>query len=90
MGRLIDPQTAYNVLTDYYHHSTDAQHAALREALGRVESVDAVRVVRCKDCRWHNNQNGATGWMPCREMQTPNDYYCASGERKDDDHEKAD
>ena len=44
MGRLIDSQTAYDVLTDYYHHSTDAQHAALREALGRVESVDAVPV----------------------------------------------
>jgi len=45
MGRLIDSQTAYDVLTDYYHHSTDAQHAALREALGQVESVDAVPVV---------------------------------------------
>jgi hypothetical protein len=45
MGRLIDSQTAYDVLTDYYHHSTDTQHAALREALGRVESVDAVPVV---------------------------------------------
>lgn len=44
MGRLIDEQTAYDVLTDYYHHSTDTQHAALREALGRVESVDAVPV----------------------------------------------
>ena len=42
MGKLIDEQTAYDVLTDYYHHSTDAQHAALKEALGRVESVDAV------------------------------------------------
>lgn len=44
MSRLIDVQTAYDVLTDYYHHSTDIQHAALREALGRVESVDAVPV----------------------------------------------
>ena len=44
MGRLIDSQTAYDVLTDYYHHTTDTQHAALREALGRVETVDAVPV----------------------------------------------
>ena len=48
MGRLIDSQTAYAVLTDYYHHTTDIQHAALKEALGRVESVDAVEVVHGK------------------------------------------
>lgn len=41
---MIDEQTAYDVLTDYYHHTTDTQHAALREALGRVETVDAVPV----------------------------------------------
>ena len=44
MGRLIDEQTAYDVLTDYYHHSTDTQHQALKEALGRVETVDAVPI----------------------------------------------
>ena len=49
MSRLIDTDAAYAVLTDYYHHSTDTQHAALREALGRVESVDAVQV---KHGRW--------------------------------------
>jgi len=45
MGRrLIDTDAAYAVLTDYYHHSTETQHAALKEALGRVETVDAVPV----------------------------------------------
>lgn len=49
MDRLIDEQTAYDILTDYYHHTTDTQHAALKEALGRVETVDAVPV---KHGRW--------------------------------------
>ena len=49
MGKLIELDAAYAVLTDYYHHSTDTQHAALREALGRVETVDAVPV---KHGRW--------------------------------------
>ena len=49
MGRVIDTDAAYAVLTDYYHHTTDTQHAALREALGRVETVDAVPV---KHGRW--------------------------------------
>lgn len=44
MGRLIDSQTAYDVLTDYYHQNTDIQHKALQEALGRVPTVDAVMV----------------------------------------------
>ena len=45
MGKWINTDAAYAVLTDYYHHSTETQHAALREALGRVETVDAVPVV---------------------------------------------
>lgn len=49
MDRLIDEQTAYDILTDYYHHTTDTQHTALREALGRVETVDAAPV---KHGRW--------------------------------------
>ena len=44
MGRVIDTDSAYAVLTDYYHHSTDTQHEALKEALGRVETVDAVPI----------------------------------------------
>ena len=33
---LIDKQKTYEVLTDYYHHSTQQQHMALREALEQV------------------------------------------------------
>lgn len=60
MGRLIDEQTAYAVLTDYYHHTTDTQHAALREALGRVETVDAVPVVHG---RWREDTGGYGFWI---------------------------
>ena len=41
MTRLIDTQDAFNVLTDYYHHSTHVQHLALQEALNKVPTVDA-------------------------------------------------
>ena len=36
MADLIDRQTAYDVLTEFYHHTTDIQHMALHEALNRV------------------------------------------------------
>ena len=86
MGRVIDTDAAYAVLTDYYHHSTDTQHAALREALGRVETVDAVRVVRCKDCRFSDWYTAVNGKRYCYCMEhgssghEDNDF-CSHGER---------
>lgn len=41
MIRLINAQDAFNVLSDYYHHSTHVQHLALQEALNKVPTVDA-------------------------------------------------
>ena len=41
MARLIDADTAYKVLTDYYHHNTDVQHIALTLALNKVPTVEA-------------------------------------------------
>ena len=40
MPRLIDADEAYKVLTDYYHHKTEIQHKALKEAIGKVPTVD--------------------------------------------------
>ena len=42
MPRLIDADEAYKVLTDYYRHRTETQHEALKEAIERVPTVDAV------------------------------------------------
>ena len=36
---LIKREDAYEVLTEYYHHKTEIQHKALREALDRVPSA---------------------------------------------------
>lgn len=88
MGRMIDTDTAYTVLTDYYHHSTDAQHAALKEALGRVESVDAVPVVHGE---WTDKDGGIATCSVCGDRwgvwsvmkYCPN---CGADMRKDGDH----
>jgi len=89
MGRLIDSQTAYDVLTDYYHHTTDTQHAALREALGRVESVDAVPVVRCKNCI-HWGKYPVSTVLPqyhkcgmATYKSTMDDDFCSDGRNSD-------
>lgn len=44
MGRLIDTNDVYNVLTEYYHHKTATQHVALIDALSAAKTVDAIPV----------------------------------------------
>lgn len=45
MGRLIDIDEAYKVLTDYYHHRTEIQHKALKEAIERVPIADIDAII---------------------------------------------
>ena len=38
------------------------------------------RIVRCKDCRFRDDPNSVISeWLPCHFVDTPNDWYCASG-----------
>ena len=49
-----------------------------------MPTIDAVPVVRCKDCKHYN-----AGFECLREgygIEYPQDWYCADGERKDDEH----
>ena len=50
-------------------------------------TVDAVQVVRCKDCRWWctDCMPEEFGWCDATvNRSTVEDWYCADGERKDD------
>lgn len=38
-GRLVDIDEVYKVLSEQYHHTTDLQHTALREALAKVPTA---------------------------------------------------
>lgn len=59
-------------------------HDHIEELITRtIPTVDAVEVVRCKDCRfWHND-----GIMTTCDRMIGNGYeanwFCANGERKD-------
>ena len=44
-------------------------------------TVDAVQVVRCKDCLWRHDDSSPT-WLPCMGRETPDDWFCADGERR--------
>ena len=64
-----------------------------REAEGCLELAEAqdviqemfVDAVRCKDCRYWKNEilrGNHSSWLPCMDVQTRSDFYCADGKRK--------
>lgn len=83
MPRYIDADEAYKVLTDYYHIRTELQHKALKEAMERVPTVDAVEVVRCKDCEWRNCLRCYHKRSGMDDLVGENDY-CSWGKRRED------
>ena len=74
--RLIDEDEAFKVLSAYYKHRTPVQNSALHDALSRVPTVDAVPVIRCKDCKH---------WQ--KSVINYNEYVCYWGGyvKKEDD-----
>lgn len=92
--RLIDADEAYKVLTNYYHQRTEIQHEALKEALSKVPTIDAVEVVRCKDCKhgqWHIDLKGLR-YLVCsypfgHGLIVGNHNFCSWGERRGDEDE---
>lgn len=70
MSDLIDRQAAYETLTDYYHHRTEIQHAALHDALNRVPAARA---------RWEYVDYGGVGnWhcSACRAISHKRTNFC--------------
>ena len=53
MSNIISKEKAYEVLSEYYHHKTEMQHKALREALDRVPPAD-IDLSDYSDRLWRN------------------------------------
>ena len=77
-------------------HLDDKRYVELLKAFAEVKGLDAVEVIRCKDCKWLGVANmkdkyGQPNPVPCcrgngniRIGIKPDDY-CSRGERKEDD-----
>ena len=82
MARLIDADRALEIVRDQEiahpnaYHLTNYATLILREA----PTVDAVEVVRCRDCAVPHNKY--TGCPELNGLVTPPDFYCPFGERK--------
>lgn len=54
------------------------------KALRQLPTIDAVEVVRCKDCKWNNGKNYCLNDGTFFEL-CADDAYCSFGERKNDE-----
>lgn len=52
--------------------------------IGNAPTIDAVPVVRCKDCRWFNKLGCAIEIVDSTDRPEENDF-CSFGERKDNE-----
>ena len=58
-------------------------------------AIEALSVVRCKECRWYDNRYGdvchnpryGDGWANYPPPYVDEDYWCKDGERKGGDDE---
>lgn len=58
------------------------------DAIVEVEpTIDAVEVVRCRDCKHRSKSGLCNMWSVFGTVTTDDDMYCSYGERKDGDSE---
>ena len=59
----------------------------LIKTIGDSQTVDAVQVVHCRDCKWWKTDwyKGVHRECPNAFCETTADWYCAAGERKEQD-----
>lgn len=77
--RLIDA----DALCEYANNTKDKTVDA--NDIMRFPTVDAVEVVRCKDCEYYVETNGRIGTCELTISGAKDDGFCAWGERKEVD-----
>lgn len=81
--RLIDADAVkFEVEYGYDNHGVLlVPYRDIKKSMEATKTVDAVPVVRCKDCRSYNKPK--TGWCEVHlDCEHPDDY-CSYGKRKD-------
>ncbi len=75
-----------NALLAEYDRVHIGEPGKARKLMEDAPGVDAVPVVRCKDCLFSEPCDASDSYVECHQffgMAMENDWYCAGGERKD-------
>lgn len=78
--KLINADEAFRVLSAYYHHRTETQADALREALELVPEA----VVRCGECKYLA-PGGICETFADDMIEPSASDYCSYGKRRNDE-----
>lgn len=99
MTRLIDANELEEELVSHeYKYSPYLHFFDVAITIERMPTIDAVPVVRCKDCRWWDKTDNGFGYCHAEKhchisahweisifRTYRDDHFCADGERKDDE-----
>ena len=86
MATYIDRETYRNRLADLESWCQDLRKPGLKQALevfDEVPAADVVEVVRCRDCKHCDKVERRLWCMIHDDMYAEEDYFCASGERRE-------
>lgn len=80
----------------YEVDDADEKRAIITDLVNGIPAVDAVPVVRCRDCKYFVEHNDGQGGN-CNhldydgeyEFSVAGDWFCADGERRDDNGKDA-
>jgi hypothetical protein len=95
--RLIDANALMKYINEEHSYAglPMASHILTMELLTYAPTVDAVEVVRCKDCKHYKPRNRSARWdckTPCcnrsAALKFPEDGFCSYGERRNNEPEK--
>lgn len=68
-----------------YTMETETDAAVVLRMIDDAPAADVAPVVRCKDCKhsWEDIGGLCCSHRVCIDLNVPDDFYCAYGERKD-------
>lgn len=78
----------YSFGTQSPNRHGQSMRGGIRKILRLIEqapTIDAVPVVRCKDCKYAYSGNGIWYWCGTDERKRPSSFYCSTGRRRDED-----
>ena len=97
--RLIDADALKNALIEctpyaidpvYRNTNSNIDMFTAMEILDELSTIDAVPVVRCKDCKHYNTIGCSKGFGWCENIDrgTSDNFYCANGKQLNKESEE--